>query len=123
MRALLFAFIALALSACGGGGATVEPPDVVLAGPSVEPLPVPNPTPTPAPARVCGDIPEPGRDRIRWAQRSLNDLGYDCGTVDGLAGRRTEGCVKAFQTDVGIDPSGLLDPPTREELACAVTGE
>lgn len=125
MRALssaVFLAVVLALSACGGGGVTAEPPDVTLGGPSVEPLPVPNPTPTPEPVveRVCGDVPEPGRDRIRWAQRSLNDLGYDCGTVDGLAGRRTEACITDFQTEIGLEPSGALDPATREEIACAV---
>ena len=121
MRALLFVSVVLALSACGGGGrVAVEPPDVVAAQPSVEPLPVPEPTPTPAP--VCGGVPEPGRERIRWAQRSLNGLGYDCGTVDGLPGPRTEGCIKAFQTALGLEPSGLLDPATRQELACAAEG-
>ena len=128
MRALTSALVvaaAISCAACGGGGAASEPPDVVV-GTTVDPLPVPEPSPTPEPAtadRACGEIPEPGRDRIRWAQRSLNDLGYDCGVVDGLAGPNTEGCIEDFQTDLGLEPTGLLTPVTRQEIACAVGPE
>ena len=37
-----------------------------------------------------------GKD-VKWVQESLNKLGFNCGTVDGIFGSRTYSGVVAFQ--------------------------
>lgn len=37
---------------------------------------------------------------VRPIQRYLNSIGYDCGTVDGIAGSKFKAAVKAYQKDV-----------------------
>ena len=46
---------------------------------------------------------------VAKAQRTLKALGLYDGTVDGLAGSQTEKAIRAFQEQVGIDPTGKLD--------------
>ena len=41
-------------------------------------------------------------------QDNLNRLGYDAGPSDGLMGRRTRDAVRAFQTTLGITPTGRV---------------
>ena len=45
-------------------------------------------------------------------QIKLNALGYDCGTADGVFGKKTEAAVKAFQTDNGLKADGIAGPQT-----------
>ena len=47
-------------------------------------------------------------DLIESVQFELNRLGYDAGPVDGLAGRKTREAVEAFQTALGITPTGWI---------------
>lgn len=49
-------------------------------------------------------------------QIRLNALGYDCGTADGVFGKKTEAAVKAFQTDNGLKTDGIAGPKTLELL-------
>lgn len=47
---------------------------------------------------------------VRQAQELLNQLGFLCGTADGIAGRQTTSCVQRFQTMYGFDPAdGIID--------------
>lgn len=45
---------------------------------------------------------------IKKVQRELNDLGYDCGKVDGVAGKKTKKAVKAYQKDYGLSVDGII---------------
>ena len=58
----------------------------------------------------------PSRDLIREVQGLLNDLGYGVGAADGIAGSRTEGAVRAFQSAGGLRANGEID----ETLAAAL---
>ena len=51
---------------------------------------------------------------IRDLQTSLNALGYDAGTPDGIAGRRTKTALQNFQKARGFLADGY---PTQEMLA------
>lgn len=51
-------------------------------------------------------------DLVRELQNQLNDLGYDCGTVDGKFGAKTLVAVKAFQRDHGLDADGVVGRKT-----------
>ncbi len=53
-------------------------------------------------------------DEIRSLQQALNDRGFDAGTVDGIAGRRTKLALAAFQKTQGQIADGY---PTKEVLA------
>ena len=46
---------------------------------------------------------------IRAAQMALTLLGYDPGPIDGVFGPRTSAAIMALQSDVGIEPTGILD--------------
>ncbi len=73
--------------------------------------------PVEEPVRV--EIPPAGRQRVRWVQERLNARGYECGVVDGRVGRNTRGCVRAFQTDAGLQATGEIDDDLLETLAIA----
>lgn len=61
----------------------------------------------PPPLAVDADpAPASGREQTRWIQRRLSALGYDCGTPDGVAGRRTRTCIEAFQAAAGFAQTG-----------------
>ena len=53
---------------------------------------------------------------MRDVQQRLQDLGYDPGSVDGVAGARTQAALAAFQKDRGLRPTGRMDSVTREAL-------
>lgn len=53
------------------------------------------------------------------AQETLDALGYHAGTVDGIYGSHTTEAVKAFQTDYGLDETGILDATTANALSTA----
>ncbi len=52
-------------------------------------------------------------------QEILTMCGYDCGGVDGKFGTRTRNAVVAFQTEVGLDPDGVVGAKTWKALAVA----
>lgn len=54
---------------------------------------------------------------VDWTQRTLNELGYAAGTVDGVVGTKTTAATRAFQTDYGITADGRPGPDTRKALA------
>lgn len=60
--------------------------------------------------------------QVKQLQAALNDLGYDAGPVDGIAGRGTKGALRRFQADRGFIADGY---PTTEMLSyvlAAVSG-
>jgi peptidoglycan hydrolase-like protein with peptidoglycan-binding domain len=56
---------------------------------------------------------------LEWVQRSLNDLsGANLG-VDGETGPATQGAVRQFQQDHGLNPTGRVDDATETALVGA----
>lgn len=53
---------------------------------------------------------------VSGVQGRLNNLGFDCGPVDGIFGPRTQRALKRFQASVGLQATGDLDETTRQKL-------
>ena len=53
---------------------------------------------------------------LSGVQQRLNNLGYVCGSPDGIPGARTTAAVSKFQRDQGLAVNGKPDQPTRERL-------
>lgn len=53
---------------------------------------------------------------LRGAQVGLTFLGFDCGTIDGIRGRRTRSAMAEFQTQNGLPATGELDEATEQKL-------
>lgn len=53
---------------------------------------------------------------VRTLQTMLNLLGYNCGEVDGVYGRKTEAAVKAFQKTEKITVDGICGEETWKTL-------
>jgi len=51
-------------------------------------------------------------DDVRELQETLNARGYDCGTADGVFGKKTEAAVKAFQAANGLTADGVVGRKT-----------
>ena len=49
------------------------------------------------------------RSQVMEVQRMLNDLGYDAGPVDGVAGRRTRDALNAFRRNNGLATTSGID--------------
>lgn len=49
---------------------------------------------------------------VRLVQRHLNGLGFDCGPVDGVYGRKTVAGVKAYQRSVDLKADGVVGKHT-----------
>ena len=45
---------------------------------------------------------------IKSVQQAMNDFGYECGTPDGIAGKKTKAAISAFQTDNGLTVTGTV---------------
>ncbi len=45
---------------------------------------------------------------VRLVQQTLNNLGFDCGTPDGLAGSKTVNAIVAYQTQQGLPTDGIV---------------
>lgn len=55
-------------------------------------------------------------DTISGIQSRCNNLGFDCGTVDGLLGENTHRGVRAFQSAQGLTDDGKPGPKTQASL-------
>ena len=53
---------------------------------------------------------------VREAQRTLGELGYRPGPIDGVVGRRTQGALASYQRSEGIPVTGHLDAETLVRL-------
>lgn len=54
---------------------------------------------------------------IYHAQKTLKEIGYNPGILDGLWGETTRKAVKEFQLDKGLPVTGKLDEKTRNKLS------
>lgn len=52
----------------------------------------------------------------KGVQQRLNNLGFDCGGIDGIIGPRTRGAIRNFQGKNGLNIDGKLSPETRALL-------
>lgn len=53
---------------------------------------------------------------VKELQTNLNKLGYDCGTVDGEFGSKTDAAVRAFQKDKGLVVDGQVGKNTKAKI-------
>ncbi|MDO5021771.1 MAG: peptidoglycan-binding domain-containing protein [Eubacteriales bacterium] len=60
------------------------------------------------------------KDDIRQIQIKLNELGFDAGAVDGLAGEKTVAAIKAFQKANGLSQDGIVGKYTWAKLFSGV---
>jgi len=61
-----------------------------------------------------GDL-EPYEEK-RGVQARLNNLGYSCGTVDGIIGPNTKAAIKAFKINNGRSANDVLSGATKRKL-------
>ena len=54
---------------------------------------------------------------VMQVQQLLNDIGFRCGTPDGIAGRQTASSIERFQTMYGYEPAdGIIDSELISQL-------
>ena len=53
---------------------------------------------------------------IKSVQRELNELGYDCGTADGIMGKKTKKVLKQYQEDNDLTVDGIIGKAVKESL-------
>lgn len=54
---------------------------------------------------------------IQKVQQALNDLGYDCGTADGIKGEKTKDAIIKYQQDNGLTVSGEVNDSLLKALS------
>ena len=55
-------------------------------------------------------------ETTKGLQARLNNLGYECGPVDGQTSAQTRGALRAFQKDNGLEADGVATKKTRDKL-------
>lgn len=55
-------------------------------------------------------------DDVEDAQTLLTGKGYDCGTPDGVFGKKTDKAVRTFQNDKGLTVDGIIGKITAKKL-------
>jgi hypothetical protein len=55
-------------------------------------------------------------ERLRGIQARLNNLGFRCGSVDGVPNPATEAALRDFQQRHGLDVTGQADAATSRKL-------
>ncbi len=58
-------------------------------------------------------------NQISGVQGRLNNLGFFCGSVDGIAGPKTRRAIRAFQQASGLQVTGEIDAALRTALESA----
>lgn len=71
-------------------------------------------TPAPSSETIARD-----KDTVREMQTKLSTLGYNVGTPDGVAGKKTETSVRQFQQANGLQVTGLFNPATIQAIRAA----
>ena len=54
------------------------------------------------------DEPLLSKENVMQIQNTLNLLGYDTGTPDGMAGPKTREATRMFQSDIGLVADGYI---------------
>jgi len=62
----------------------------------------------------------PAREQVRETQRRLNELGFDAGPADGIAGPRTRAAIRDYQEQNGLPGTGVI---TGDLIAQLETGK
>jgi len=65
---------------------------------------------------IAGTPEKADKPQTQYAQETLNSLGYDCGTPDGIVGQNTTAAIKRFQEDNGLFVSGVVDDELLKQL-------
>lgn len=80
--------------------------------------PAPEETSTPEPTEVPQTPITEYKDAttIRITQQALNEVGYNCGTPDGVAGGKTSQAITEYQTAKGITVNGLITDELLQSL-------
>ena len=115
----------LLLSGCSAEPQVASGPAVVDGPVALTPSEVPSPsagadleTPTPSPTPTAS--PTPVKPRFSYdvaaVQRTLKDLNYYGGSVDGSAGAALRSAVMAFQKVNGLGADGAVGPATLKAL-------
>ena len=79
--------------------------------PSVSPSASSKPTPSPTPTFEVLSLSSQG-EAVSRVQSRLNELGFACGTVDGIYGKNTAAAVSAFQKAASLPTSGQVTSDT-----------
>lgn len=77
------------------------------------------PTATPATTAPVPGTAAMGKDMVREMQTKLSAMGYDVGTPDGVAGKKTEAAVRQFQQANGLQVNGQFNPATIQAIRAA----
>jgi len=56
------------------------------------------------------------KDTVKKVQQALNDAGYNCGTPDGVAGKKTTAAITQYQTDKGLEVTATIDDALLEAM-------
>ena len=63
------------------------------------------------------------KDTVKQVQQALNDAGYNCGTPDGIAGKKTAAAITQYQTEKGLEATGTIDDALLEAMGLAKAEE
>lgn len=55
-------------------------------------------------------------ETVKKVQKALNEIGYDCGKVDGICGKKTKAALKKFQEDNGLKVDGIIGKQVKKAL-------
>lgn len=122
----LVALLALSslLVGCSADAATdaASPVGVSSPSPTVSPTPTDPPAPEPTPSASPSPTPTaPATPTVSYdvaaVQRTLTDLRYYVGPIDGKAGGSVRSAVMAFQKVNGLGADGVVGPATLAALA------
>lgn len=53
---------------------------------------------------------------VKKVQKKLNELGYDCGSPDGVMGKKTRKALKEYQKDFDLKVDGIIGKEVKESL-------
>ena len=91
--------------------------------PAATPTPVVQPVATKAPTAAPASSEEYPRlstgsrgDSVKALQRRLNELGYNCGSSDGVFGSNTKRAVRYFQDAIGTNQDGVATNALQRKL-------
>lgn len=75
--------------------------------------------PASVPAAAAAGSTAVTRDVVLEVQTKLSNMGYDVGTPDGIAGKKTENAVRMFQQSHGLQVNGQMNPATIQAIRSA----